>query len=735
MKILERAQKSGFSDSQIALLSREDLTIQELKAVLRYFTCQPKVVDKELLVEEATKCIEYLKMHCEKVENSEHYKLLLNSFLPYFYNESDSLLGDTRKFHIFKMYQFLLLCAKKNGEEHLDWRLVNCYEDMLRHKFPVRKIELLLRPMIADETKRTDGLHWVFNNYPCLEDDYLHNGNNSLLYFLILEKSIINDFRPNNQVLKNLYNQEKHCFCFQKEEFDNYFIVENDCYGQSQYVENETCLSQKNLTQYPFIQQIANFCKNNGLKPEECNNDIFTRWRIWQLNEPDKTERIKASFNLLGQGFTTHIPAFYFSINISSNCFVTVDYREYKSIYVGADNENGWRTNEYGTNWSFMISPDGRLFSKSNRTQKYVPFTIKAFIILLKKQNICGAFMDFLLKFHKDRNVFYRDVIYDCLNTQCIIPLTFNEVAEYHNRAELMLTKYKTAANIRVNWNKRNLNLSYLIVKAYPLVEPGKSREILLQQKDIALITEGEYYGRSKDYTYQFLNSVLYRRVLEFETQMLSERELVKIEEKYRKEFAQEIHTDILSDEFEKWLAEKVEDELHGDDIKEITTDYVSMCKQSKIKVRLDVRSVKKLTILHEQITLNPNNYRKKTGKVKVPKNSNFNRLRDILPPEFEWIKTRKRLILETELQHHCVWSYAESITKDVCAIYSFTDSYAEHTKDGIPRRYTIEFCQKKDGSYYVQQVQGKYDSVNANGMKEYVQMLLQNFAKSNAKS
>ena len=722
LKLLERAQKRGFSGSQIKLLSRDDLTIKELEIIFHYLTCRPEVSDRELRVDEAEKCIDYLKARREMVENSAHYERLLNAFLPWCFDEPDPLLGNKKKLRIFKMYRFLMSCLKEN--EHLDWRLVNCYVDMLHHNFSAWHIKRLLRPMIADETKRVYGFNWLFFNYPCLKDDYLHNGEDSLFYFLVVEKGIIDGFIPNKQALKNLYDQEKHCFCFLKEEFDNIFVMENH-YRYPLYVVDETYLAQKNLELHPIIQQIADFCKSNGLEPEECNKGIFTRWRTWQLNEPEKSERIRASFNLLGQEFTTRIPAFYFSIVISSNCFVSVDYREYNSISVGSSNENGWKTAGHGSSWSFMISPDGRLFSKSGRAKTYIPLSIRAFLTLYRKQNICGAFMDFLLNYHRDKNVFYRDVICDCLNTRCFLPLTFNEVAQYHNRAELILKKYKTAASIRVNWNKQNINLSYLIIKAYPLVEPGKSREILLQQKELSLITDGEYHGNFKDYSYQFLGHVLYKKILNSEIKMISNKRLEEIKEKYRSELAEELHTEVLSDEYEKWLVERVESELPGDNIKTTVSDYISMCRQSKIKVCLDVRSVRKLGILHDRIATNPNDYRKNTGEVKVPKKSRFNLLRDILPAEFEWIKTRKRLILETELQHHCVWSYAESITKDICAIYSFTDSHAEHTKDGKPRRYTIEFRQNENGTYYVQQVQGKYDSVNANGMKEYIQSLL----------
>lgn len=88
-------------------------------------------------------------------------------------------------------------------------------------------------------------------------------------------------------------------------------------------------------------------------------------------------------------------------------------------------------------------------------------------------------------------------------------------------------------------------------------------------------------------------------------------------------------------------------------------------------------------------------------------------------------------MILETEMQHHCVWSYASDITQDKCAIYSFTDTRAEYTVDGIPRRYTIEFKCRKNGVYFVEQVQGKYDRVNARNMNQYIQSLLEQYMKN----
>lgn len=102
--------------------------------------------------------------------------------------------------------------------------------------------------------------------------------------------------------------------------------------------------------------------------------------------------------------------------------------------------------------------------------------------------------------------------------------------------------------------------------------------------------------------------------------------------------------------------------------------------------------------------------------------------MRKILPKEFEWIKNRKRLILETELQHHCVWSYADKISSDMCAIYSYVDKDGSKSlcNDGNPKRYTIEFnFNKQNGTYYVEQVQGKYDAVNSSGMRNYIDKIL----------
>lgn len=605
--------------------------------------------------------------------------------------------------------------------------LFRSYVFMLYRNFSAYHINTILRPMISDKGRRCS-LSYKFKYYPCLMDDYLHNGKDSFLYYLAVENSYLPSFRPDEKTFDKLYDYNAHKFTFLNKEFSDYFMKKENSY-ESSYVVNMAYLKEKMMEKYPIINLTGNFCRENGLKPYGVREGIFTTWQTWQLMDPQKEERLKESYKILGQGFTTDIKAFYLGITISSNFFVTVTYREYKSIYAGANvnNENGWKVVKNACFIiTFLISPDGRLFQKVGKNQRYVPLKMKSFAELYMLQNICGSFMGLLLAYHADKNPFYREVIKDFISTHPAMPLTFNEAADYHNRAELIRNKYKTSLLLPVKWNKQNLNLSYLIIKACNIVEPGKSRQILIQQKDMSPVDEGNYDRRAVYRSYEYVTQLLTRKILEYEKKALPNKD--ELEQKYRNEIVEEVKTDLLADEYEKWIQERVVTEYNSityNSIALTVKDYVSMCRQSQNKIRLDIRSLKQLEKVHGRIARDPNNYRKITQEVNVPKDSRFLRLRHILPPEFEWIKTRKRLILETELQHHCVWSYAPKITKDLCAIYSFTDTRAEHTIDGVPKRYTIEFMQRQDGSYYVVQVQGKYDAVNAYGMREYIQSLL----------
>lgn len=166
-----------------------------------------------------------------------------------------------------------------------------------------------------------------------------------------------------------------------------------------------------------------------------------------------------------------------------------------------------------------------------------------------------------------------------------------------------------------------------------------------------------------------------------------------------------------------------------NNELERIIYDYIRMCFNNRnSKVKLNIKSVSEIRNRHDDINRNTNTD-KNTGNVKVPKNSIFNELRNILPEEFEWVKTRKRLILETKVQHHCVWSYYSLINSDECAIYSYVDKDGSKSSDDVSRRYTIEFrYDHKTKKYYVNQTQGRFDRVNSSKMTEYINGLLDKY-------
>lgn len=140
------------------------------------------------------------------------------------------------------------------------------------------------------------------------------------------------------------------------------------------------------------------------------------------------------------------------------------------------------------------------------------------------------------------------------------------------------------------------------------------------------------------------------------------------------------------------------------------------MCLDCKEKINISFKSIKKVKEAHDE--LSEKNYMKRTPGVKITKESKFKLLRKILPPEFEWIKTRKRLIEETVMQHHCVWSYADKINKDRCQIYSYVD------EDG--KRYTLEFVIRK-GKYVCVQMRGLANSEPPESFRTLVKEILKN--------
>lgn len=258
--------------------------------------------------------------------------------------------------------------------------------------------------------------------------------------------------------------------------------------------------------------------------------------------------------------------------------------------------------------------------------------------------------------------------------TSALPPITVNECCDAYNLDTLMKQKYSRFTD--VNWNKIDLSVGYLIFKTMSWVDE-KSKGILLNQKNLK--PDSGYFDAATNIdTKQFFLVNIIMKNLNPNTYWYDEEHNI----------------------------------VDENTVKTVVKDYISMSRKCKKKISLSFKSAKKLKEAHDNLVVIIAN--KHTPVIKIPKDTKFKTLRKILPEEFEWICSRRRIILEGKNMHHCVASYADAVNKDKCAIYSWINPDTQ-------KRYTIEFRCTKKGQYYIEQIQGMCDRGCPKEVNEYV--------------
>jgi hypothetical protein len=267
---------------------------------------------------------------------------------------------------------------------------------------------------------------------------------------------------------------------------------------------------------------------------------------------------------------------------------------------------------------------------------------------------------------------FVKDIkkyLYD-KRTEYVIPMKFEDAFIYHNWAEYF-NKYQNAKKIHVKFNMIHPNGSYWLIKSISYI---KKEDIGLLEN---FVKDDQCY-ENKDLWY-FMHS----------------RESIKsFLCCYYKNKLNILH----NSDYEKYL---------------VLRDFIEMSFLLKKKISLRHNSFNK--IQEEESVLATKYQLKNMEEIKIPQKSKFNRLRTILPQEFEWITQKKRLAEETQMQHNCVWSYSKKINRDKCAIYSYVENQ---------KRYTIEFGARR-GKYYIAQIYGVCNSDCPDNIEQYVKELI----------
>lgn len=718
--ILNQAKQDELNDNIISILKREDLTLKQLNDISHY-------------------CYEQIYIHNQNQDDiyNEVLRIVENKWisgftLPYGFCGKDTLLNSSKKRNIFKLYDYLNIgkYRKENPSKCADmYNLYNLYVELLYNDIQFKHIKSLYRLYKKDKTILN-----CFNNYR------LPNINNSnIVFYTHFLEYIINELDKgetfHNYVFSNRMTEQvfnKNCenidlnkmlfeyflsltsnieLPYDETNFDKYFIKENGVY----YLNFEKIVVEK----YPPITKAV--LKSFDFKLLRNSYSYYNN--IIQMNEDifDKYKQL-----VMDNGITVtlnNIKSISTKIVIKTNGTINIYIREYKGNTILSSGKLQTYDETKSNKNDIVIFPNGDIYKKT-KNEKLVPISFKELYALRNLNNDTKKLVDCIISEVSKMTPIFKDISRDFEITN-LFPIKFNDLYKYHTKNELMKDMYGLAKDLPINYNKININLSYLIVKSYNYVN-DRSKKILIQLKDKdnsilklvnRCITKSWQRLTYKRKVFFFLQSIIIYTINE-------KTDWGKTRKKYIEENLNFIAENILDAEFYEFADNCADNMLIQ------VGDYVNMCiynnKRVKPKVDLSISNVHTLIEKHNDVSW----LSRKSGTkpVKVPKDSVFNDLRKILPKEFEWIKNRKRLILETELQHHCVWSYADKISSDMCAIYSYVDKDGSKSlcNDGKPKRYTIEFnFNKQDGTYYVVQVQGKYDAVNSSDVQNYIYKIL----------
>lgn len=340
------------------------------------------------------------------------------------------------------------------------------------------------------------------------------------------------------------------------------------------------------------------------------------------------------------------------------------------------------------TSFNYLFTSNYHIFKKIRA--RWVPALFKDISNLyIKYENARNILNFFLEQFIESGKLTWRDMMpyltkYE-LSTN-FPNITANEISDAHSFNEAVRAHYKRASF--VNWNRCDARIGKLIMEGILKVD-NKSKNVLFSMK---YMKESEFYNihnyqKRTEYMNDEIPPLNHIDIKKFLTLIILDKLILDSEISPDEDFAMYQHI----------------------------MDYIDMCVYMKHKISLTYRSYKKILQAHDKLN---EEYRiQHTPKIIIPKDTKFKSLRKVLPDNFEWIKTRKRLVKEARIMHHCVATYANKINHDQCAIYSFVSTRTNE-------RYTVEFCFRCQ-KYYIRQIYGKFDVLPPREEREYVESFL----------
>lgn len=468
--ILNEAQQYELNDNIISILKREDLTLKQLNDIVHYCYAQIYIYNQN----QDDIYNEVLRI----VEN----KWISGFTLPY---GKDTLLNSSKKRNIFKLYDYLNIgkYRKENPSKCADmYNLYNLYVELLYNDIQFKHIKSLYRLYKKDKTILN-----CFNNYR------LPNINNSnIVFYTHFLEYIINELDKgetfHNYVFSNRMTEQvfnKNCenidlnkmlfeyflsltsnieLPYDETNFDKYFIKENGVY----YLNFEKIVVEK----YPPITKAV--LKSFDFKLLRNSYSYYNN--IIQMNEDifDKYKQL-----VMDNGITVtlnNIKSISTKIVIKTNGTINIYIREYKGNTILSSGKLQTYDETKSNKNDIVIFPNGDIYKKT-KNEKLVPISFKELYDLRNLNNDTKKLVDCIISEVSKMTPIFKDISRDFEITN-LFPIKFNDLYKYHTKNELMKDMYGLAKDLPINYNKININLSYLIVKSYNYVNDRSKKNI-----------------------------------------------------------------------------------------------------------------------------------------------------------------------------------------------------------------------------------------------------------------
>lgn len=342
--------------------------------------------------------------------------------------------------------------------------------------------------------------------------------------------------------------------------------------------------------------------------------------------------------------------------------YIVVTFRKYKKLYF--DNDHVY-VSSLEKIFSIIINEDLSIFTNEIKG-KLLPATLSSLSSILSsfdsalERETFNKIIYELFDIVSQKNMLVKEIKTEYIDEHIFLPIKINDLTNYHNKRDL-IQAYLKKEKVPKMINKFSLQKGYILIKCKRYVKENEFQKLYIL-KDI-----------------------------EFKPWRILKHNIV-----------------VFFFEYYKIVLNLTDDELGYETL---IRDYIGMGMSGKKLFNIKIKSLKRLKNEHDKLSIELR--QKETKTIKIPKNSKFKKLK--LGSDFEEIKTKKRIVYESIIQNNCGWSYAESINKDRCRIFSTIFE---------GKRYTLEIRKRKN-KFALVQLRGECNSSAPIELHEKIKIIL----------